>query len=135
RPPLGSTPPCRLCAGHSPLRPNSPQLRPDLLGVEAEKPFLILADLMDVDVVEASILIRPDLVQVALRIRSADNHLGHVIFADGRGRLFVMGGQLERLSQLARYACIGPGLVFGLARRSLISGPAPGYELLTAPAT
>src|SRR5439155_3905530 len=127
RPPLGSAPPRRLCAGHLPLRPNSPQLRHDLVGVEAEEPFLILADLMDVDVVEAGILIRPDLVQVALRIRSADDHPGHVIFADGRGRLFEMGGQLELLSQLARYSSIGPGLVCGLACRGLISGPAHGY--------
>src|SRR5438094_244119 len=82
---------------------------------------------MDVDVVEAGILIRPDLVQVALRIGSADDQLGHVIFANGRGRLFEMGGQLELLSQLARYAGIGPDLVCGLARRGLISGPAHGY--------
>src|SRR5579884_1080720 len=69
------------------------QLGEDLLGVEAEEPVLVGADLVDVDVVEAGFGVLLDLGPVPLGVGAADDELGDVLRPDGLPGLLEVGGQ------------------------------------------
>src|SRR5436190_7532045 len=73
----------------------------NLLGVELQEARLVPADLVDEDMGEAGVLVLLDRVEVLLRIRAADDLLGHVVFGDGLGGGLVVLGGRELLAERA----------------------------------
>src|ERR671920_37509 len=53
-----------------------------LPGVELEEAGLVLADLADVDLVEAGVEVLPEALQMPLRVGPAGDRLGHLVLGD-----------------------------------------------------
>src|SRR5688572_31327128 len=86
-------------------RIRSSDIRQHLSFVEVEEPLLVGADLMDVDVVVAGLLVLTNLGQMGLRVRSADDGLGHVVLTDHLRGLLEVERKRELLRQIALDRC------------------------------
>src|SRR6266508_1114804 len=92
-----------LCGGRGSLEPGQQvPLR------EVEEAVLVGPDLVHVDVRRTRPLEPPDLLQIPLGIRAADDGLGDVVLADVRGGLLEVLGKSELLRRGALQARRGP---------------------------
>src|SRR3954452_7821403 len=98
----------RRTARDHPSNPRDSNLAPegghDLALVEPEEAGLVRSDLVDMDVVVPGLVPGPDRREVALRVRTAGDHLGDRVLVDHGDRLLEVGrcrqlhveGALER---------------------------------------
>src|SRR5204862_5923662 len=101
------------------VQPNTPvaamylarDLGEDLVLVEAEEPFLIAPDLVDVHTCVAGVCVLLDLVEVDLWVGAAGDRLGHLVLREGRGRLLEVLGERQLLREVALEARVRPHLV------------------------
>src|SRR5215203_5623216 len=105
-------------------RASSRVLRQDLSFREADKPFLVRSDLVDVDVVEPGLCVLVDLGEVLASIRADDDALGDLLRGDELDRLLEVGGSGQLLTEFAGEPGVRPDLVGGLERGGLVLVPA-----------
>src|SRR4051812_35844311 len=91
---------------------------------ESEELLLVRPHLVDVDVVEARLLVLADLLEDRLGVGAAGDALGHVVLGDRLRGLLEVLGQGELLAERARQAAVRPDLVRIAARLGLVLAPA-----------
>src|SRR3954447_22190205 len=91
---------------------------------KSEELLLVRPDLVDVDMVEAGLLVLVDLLEDRLRVGAAGDALGDVVLGPRLRRLLEVLGQRELLAQRAREAAVRPDLVCVAARLLLVLAPA-----------
>src|SRR5438105_11174278 len=82
------------------------------------------ADLLDVQLVEASVAVALDRLKLKLDVGAARDLLGHRVLADQLAGLFEVRGRGQDLRELAREARVGPQAVRLGARGLLVFAPA-----------
>src|SRR5919112_1210327 len=85
---------------------------------------LVVADLADVDLVEAGVGVLAEALQMPFRVGPAGDHLGQLLLGDQLRGLLEVAGQGQLLGQLAGHQGVGPQLEGGLAGGRLVPAPA-----------
>ena len=99
------------------------QSRPDLPGEEVHEAKLLVADLRDVDRVEATVEILADRSRVTFRIRSTGDLLGDHLLGHVFGGLLEVCRSWKLLVQLPRDAAGRPPIMGNLASAPFVLGP------------
>src|SRR6201994_4597275 len=100
------------------------ELRQHVLGIELEELLLPAADLLDVELVEAGVLVFADLLEVRLEVGAARNRFGDHLLRDELRGLLEVPGRRQDLRELAAERVARPQPARGLARALLVLVPA-----------
>src|SRR5215212_1764506 len=97
-------------ADSSGVRPRRLELRLELVAPEAEEAVLVAADLVEVDVGVAGLLVLADVLEIPLRIRPTGNRLGNVLGRDLFRRLLEVRWPRELIAEVAAQRGVRPDL-------------------------
>ena len=111
--------PCRLGGADHLAHP-----RQDLIPVGVEEGVLAGANLVDIELVEAGLLVRLDRLDMTVDIRAARRVLGEHVLGHELARLLEVLGRREDLGELARKALVWPQAMDGMPGADLVIVPA-----------
>ncbi len=98
-------------------------MRQDFLFIETEKAFLVITNLVNVDMVKASLDIFTDAGKVGLGVWATDHLFGDLLLRQHARRLLKVGDRAQFLGKFALQTGVGPLLLHGRLGIRFIGSP------------